>query len=65
MTFSGKKDLGGKRDYFQKVSLLIKIFFVLSDQVSDLFIFITLLVKMKFGFAAVFFAVDLLPGITL
>ena len=60
---SEKKDLGGKRDYFHRVSLLLKIFFVVSDQVSDFIILITLLIKMKFGFAAVFFAVDLLPGI--
>ena len=51
-----------KSNYFQKVTLLFKIFLAFSDQVNDFIIFGTLHHKMNFGFAAVFFAVDLLPG---
>ncbi len=52
----------GKVDYCQKLYLLLKSIFAVSDQLNDIIIFVTLLIKMKFGFAGVFLAADLLPG---
>ncbi len=62
LNFDETNNFIGKANYFQKVNLLLKIFLSLSDQVNDFIILGTLLIKMKYGFAAVFFAVDLLPG---